>query len=262
MNENDIDKILNLDLYEILDISENSSKEKIKKSYKSLILRVHPDKANGDSSQFELVNIAYTILKKEKLRKIYNKKREEYLANKNFNDLKSNCNNNISLGFNKQDAKTNFRKLEIELNKKHSFNPNDINNNIDLNKKLQNLQIDRSKLDNDFILKNEKKINLNCNDFNNMFIDKSEKIDNSVNEIVAVNNDLNTSLVNYCSINDNNLYSEDSISNNMYSTFNTAFNLSLPNNIENSYESHNFISQNDKKNQNNQFIFYKSQIGN
>ena len=261
MNENDIDNILNLDLYEILDISENSSKEKIKKSYKSLILRVHPDKTNGDSSQFELVNIAYTVLKKENLRKIYNKKRKEYLANKNFNDLKSNCNDKISLGFSKQDAKGNFKKLEIELNKKHNFNPNDINNNnIDLNKKLQNLQIDRSKLDNDFIL-NNKKINLSCNDFNNMFIDTSDKYSNDINEIVAVNNDQN-SLVNYCPINDNNLYSENSISTNTYSTFNTAFNFSLPNNVENNYESHNIISQNDKMNKNNKFIFYKNQIRN
>ena len=82
MNEDDINKISYLDLYEILDISkDNFDLKKIKKNYKKLILRLHPDKTGEDSQAFELVNLAYTILKDNKLKLIYDSKRKMYLQN-------------------------------------------------------------------------------------------------------------------------------------------------------------------------------------
>lgn len=47
--------------YEILNISKNSSQEEIKKQYRILALKYHPDK-NGDSEMFKKINKAYQIL--------------------------------------------------------------------------------------------------------------------------------------------------------------------------------------------------------
>ena len=79
MDANDIEKISSLDLYEILDIEKDSNISKIKKSYKKLVLRFHPDKSKGTEEEFELINLAYTILKDEKLRKLYDNHRDIYL---------------------------------------------------------------------------------------------------------------------------------------------------------------------------------------
>ena len=67
MEISDLDNIIEIDLYEVLDVCKNTSFSKIKKAYKSLVIRVHPDKVNGDSEQFQLVNLAYSILKNDEI---------------------------------------------------------------------------------------------------------------------------------------------------------------------------------------------------
>jgi len=59
--------------YTILEISEDASAKEIKKAYRSLIVQLHPDKAQGevDTKYFHLVQRAYETLKDEKRRKAY-----------------------------------------------------------------------------------------------------------------------------------------------------------------------------------------------
>tara|TARA_E500000178_G_C17010277_1_gene750181 strand:- start:321 stop:1133 length:813 start_codon:yes stop_codon:yes gene_type:complete len=262
MEISDLDNILELDLYEVLDVSIHTSFAKIKKAYKSLIIRVHPDKVNGDAEQFELVNLAYSILKNDKLRKAYDNKRKEYLCNKDFIHLKNKKKDKVNLLFpkDKNEALTNFNILENELNEKHNFNASDMDSLTNIDDKLDRLNIIRNDIDNNF-KKSFKKINLNGEDFNNVFINTSDKL-YTTNEIVP--RDINCySMTNYSSTdNYNNLYAEDNNSTSSYSSYRSAFNIEVPNNIENRYNTHNLISKVEREEAKKKFNDYNIELRN
>ena len=52
-----------MDYYKILELNEGSSKQEIKKQYRLLSLKYHPDKNDGKDGQFKKINEAYYILK-------------------------------------------------------------------------------------------------------------------------------------------------------------------------------------------------------
>jgi molecular chaperone DnaJ len=55
------------DYYKILGVSRNASEEEIKKAYRRLAHKYHPDKAGGDEKKFKEINEAYqTLSSKEK----------------------------------------------------------------------------------------------------------------------------------------------------------------------------------------------------
>jgi molecular chaperone DnaJ len=59
------------DYYQILDVPRNASKEEIKKAYRKLAHKYHPDKTKGDDKKFKEINDAYQILGDEKKRAEY-----------------------------------------------------------------------------------------------------------------------------------------------------------------------------------------------
>lgn len=59
------------DYYKILEIDKNASQEEIKKSFRKLAHKYHPDKNGGDDSKFKEVNEAYQVLSDEKKRAQY-----------------------------------------------------------------------------------------------------------------------------------------------------------------------------------------------
>ncbi len=59
------------DYYQILGVSKNASKEEIKKAYRKLAHRYHPDKAGGDERKFKEINEAYQILSNDQKRAQY-----------------------------------------------------------------------------------------------------------------------------------------------------------------------------------------------
>ncbi len=262
MNENDIEEISHLDLYEILDISNDFSESKLKKNYKKLVLKLHPDKPGGDNDAFELVNLAWSILKNSKMRKIYIKKRKEYLDSRDFNCLKYNK-EDISTNIPKteDEAKEKFLKLEMEFNMKHNFNSLDVDviSSSELKKRMDKLQFSRNNLEENY-KKNVKKVNLNKNDFNEMFIQESN-IEIKNNEIIAFNGNDNI-LTNYTPINSNNLYAESGSSSKNYSSLDDAFSSNLPLNVTNSYSSHNNIDENDKRKYDSQMAYHLNSINN
>lgn len=65
-----------LDYYKILEVSESSSIEEIKRNYRKLALKWHPDKNKGKDEQFKLINQAYQNLSDPNKKRAYDTQRK------------------------------------------------------------------------------------------------------------------------------------------------------------------------------------------
>lgn len=61
------------DYYHILGINKGASEEEIKKAFRKLAHKYHPDKKDGDEKKFKEINEAYSILSDKKKREQYDK---------------------------------------------------------------------------------------------------------------------------------------------------------------------------------------------
>lgn len=59
------------DYYEILGISRNASKDEVKKAFRGLASKFHPDKKTGDEAKFKEISEAYAVLSDDKKRAEY-----------------------------------------------------------------------------------------------------------------------------------------------------------------------------------------------
>jgi molecular chaperone DnaJ len=59
------------DYYETLGVSKKADKEEIKKAFRTLAHKYHPDKKGGDAEKFKEINEAYSVLSDEKKRAEY-----------------------------------------------------------------------------------------------------------------------------------------------------------------------------------------------
>jgi DnaJ-class molecular chaperone len=57
--------------YEILGVSEDATKDEIKKAFKKAAIQHHPDKKGGDKDKFQAVNEAHGVLSDDKKRQQY-----------------------------------------------------------------------------------------------------------------------------------------------------------------------------------------------
>ena len=64
-----------MDYYDILNLNDDCSSDEIKKQYRILSKKYHPDKNNGDDTDFKKINEAYETLSNDESRKEYNIKR-------------------------------------------------------------------------------------------------------------------------------------------------------------------------------------------
>lgn len=61
------------DYYQILGVSRNAGEEEIKKAYRKLAHKYHPDKENGDEKKFKELNEAYQVLSDKEKRSQYDR---------------------------------------------------------------------------------------------------------------------------------------------------------------------------------------------
>ena len=76
-----------LDYYEILEVSRNADSETIKKSFRKLALKYHPDRNQGDKEaeqKFKEINEAYQCLSDKNKREIYDRYGKDGLNNAGF----------------------------------------------------------------------------------------------------------------------------------------------------------------------------------
>ena len=78
------------DYYKILELNKNATQEDIKKNYKKLALKYHPDRNNGDEQKFKELTEAYETLSDSQKRHVYDNPQPKFqmINNSNlFNDL-------------------------------------------------------------------------------------------------------------------------------------------------------------------------------
>ena len=66
-----------MDYYSILGVNRNASPDDIKKSYRKMSLKHHPDRKGGDSEMFKKINEAYEILSDPQKKRQYDVCSEE-----------------------------------------------------------------------------------------------------------------------------------------------------------------------------------------
>ena len=76
----------NLNLYEILNLNKNCSIEDVKKSYKNLVKKCHPDKG-GSPEEFKKVQLSYEILSNEEKREKYDRYGMKAFVNEGQNEF-------------------------------------------------------------------------------------------------------------------------------------------------------------------------------
>jgi curved DNA-binding protein CbpA len=97
-----------MDLYDILELEPNASKDEIKKAYIKLVKIYHPDKSGYDSSErFRKIQTAYDILMNDNARQEYHKMNDNERYNF-FEILEKIINENVNID--------EFKKYGVNLN--------------------------------------------------------------------------------------------------------------------------------------------------
>jgi len=207
------------DLYQILNLTPESTLSEIKANYKKAVIQYHPDKNNNvDPEFFSQISIAYKVLSDSNHRQAYNEWKNWKGEHQN---LKVNFQRNQDLPMT---HKKNFKELEEELNKKHGYNPN--NQTIstqDTKTLLAQLERERSNI----MVPNH---HVTPGNLNQVFDSVKESPDKFQQNLIPYSGEImefNRSTSNYASLDDiGTLYKEgEKLKEKNYSSYSVAFGL-------------------------------------
>ena len=225
---------LKFNLYDLLGVSTDSTAKKIKKAFRSLIVKFHPDKNDViDDEIYNHLTISNQVLTNDELRKKYDDWLKSFEVNQSHESLKDKSQNYVD---NHHDKKTNYsyEHIENQLNKKHGFTEDyklPMDENI-YNKKFSDIKNEMKNLGLETINKEEFR---GSNDFNSKF--SNRKVDGHLkNQIIKVDKQSEIMELNnrdignkFLSINNYEmLYSNDGVDTQDYSSLEQGFGL-LPN---------------------------------
>lgn len=125
-----------MDYYELLGVSQTASSDEIKKAYRKLALKYHPDRNEGDKEseeKFKEISQAYEVLSNNEKRAIYDKYGEEGLnssgmggfsgfENFDFSDIFSSFFGGGRSSGARKKAKDDIYELDLEILLKIDFN--------------------------------------------------------------------------------------------------------------------------------------------
>lgn len=118
--------------YDVLGVNKNSSQDEIKKAFRELSKKYHPDREGGDASKFKEINEAYSILGDADKRKKYDMESSGFNpfgsffqsgGFNNFRQMASDVYANISISIEdayfgcKSTVKVNGRTLSVDIPK-------------------------------------------------------------------------------------------------------------------------------------------------
>lgn len=223
---------LKFNLYDLLGVSKNASTNKIKKAYRGLIIKFHPDK--NDQTDEEIYNhltISNQVLTNDTLRDKYDNWLKSFEVNQSHENLKDKFKNSIN---SYESSNLSFNDIEQKLNDKHGFaNLEDTPISQDtFTKKFSELKNEMKSLGLNTITKEEFRGN---NDFNDKF--SNRKTDGNLqDQIIKVDKkseimELNNREIGNKFLSINNyemLYSNDGVDTSDYASLEQGFNL-LPN---------------------------------
>lgn len=86
-------------LYDTLEVNENASNDEIKKAYRRLARKYHPDinKDAGAEEKFKEINAAYEVLSDENKKAQYDRFGDAMFGGQNFHDFSRSQGSNVNL---------------------------------------------------------------------------------------------------------------------------------------------------------------------
>lgn len=146
-----MDDLMNVNLYEILGVDEYCDAVDIKKKYKSLAIKCHPDKNPDDQDLFELITLAYNTLSNDELRQRYDDIRNSH-TEWDFKKLKEGAQSDLKEALPISDIEIKkFTEENIKLNIKHGVTEDEPIDIAKITKRLHELYADRKILENELL---------------------------------------------------------------------------------------------------------------
>jgi len=113
------------DYYDILNVARNADEDEIKKAFKKLAMKYHPDKRGGDAEKFKEINEAYDVLSNPEKKQMYDKFGTTEMGDMDFASMAGGMNvenifeNLFGFGFHEQRKKKKSSpkvyQLEVSL---------------------------------------------------------------------------------------------------------------------------------------------------
>jgi curved DNA-binding protein CbpA len=120
-----------VNLYDVLNLQYNCDQNQIKKSYKQLVKKYHPDKG-GDPELFELITHSYNTLKKEDSRKEYDKilniSKEAEHSHTNLKESSQNyykAQKTTIVKKSKKEVEDELKRMHLDFDNKNNYNSQD-----------------------------------------------------------------------------------------------------------------------------------------